>query len=83
MDQEMLEEYKEHILELWHSEYPEEGEPYTNVEEIILDQIKQLGKPSSFADLNNQQELGITAQAELDENIINVIASDHFKSKPY
>ncbi len=82
MTQEWLENYKEHLNEVWASEYPEEGEPYANLDEIILEQLRNMNKGA----LNPQVTSGQIEESdwdELDERVMNALANEHFAAKPY
>jgi hypothetical protein len=82
VDKEWLEEYKSHINDLWHSEYPEEGEPQANIQEIIAERLRVKNKENLNPQLVNLQ-VDEAELEELDEQIIAAIASDHFANKPY
>ncbi|MDW7673544.1 MAG: hypothetical protein SCK28_03290 [Bacillota bacterium] len=82
VDQEWLENYKEHVLELWHSEYPDEGEPYANLDEVIIDQLRNADK-SVFGNQLTNFKVEEADMDQLDEMVMNVLARDHFATKPY
>jgi hypothetical protein len=82
VDKEWLEEYKSRISDLWHSEYPEEGEPQANIQEVILECIRSKSKENFHAQLVNVQ-LDDPELEELDEQVMTVLAGEHFANKLY
>lgn len=80
VNREWLTSYKEHILELWYSEYPEEGEPMANVEDIILDQLNKISTSNLKNQLTNSQ-LTEGETEELDEKVMNSLANEHFANE--
>lgn len=82
VDKEWIEEYKNQIIDLWHSEYPDEGEPQANVQDVIMEQLRAKNKRS----LNNQLvslQVDEMELEELNEMVLAALAGEHFANKPY